>query len=282
MRRPVLQGQFLYSGRYMEVFVTTTVLAIGAHPDDETYAAGLLAKFASEGHAVYILTTTRGEGGTAGDPPLTDRAGLPAVREEEGRAAATLLGAQSISFLPFVDPIPGPNRTWKAVEAPLDAFSDAIGSVITDLRPDIVITHGSDGEYGHPQHLYTHQAVFVALLRLRPWQPREVLTWEASFPDADPERKLNPSDHADLVLDVSPWFATKVAAAEAHRTQRLALLHGVRDKPMAEAMDRIESFRRWTPQEVEQAANSAISNFAAASEPRPPMDLPPVPNHRKE
>ena len=262
--------------------MTTTVLAIGAHPDDEIYAAGLLAKFASEGHAVYILTTTRGEGGPLGDPPLTDRAGLPFVREEEGRAAGVLLGARAVSYLPFVDPIPGPNRTWKAIDAPLDAFSDAIGSVIADLRPDIVITHGSDGEYGHPQHLYTHQAVFVALLRLRPWQPREVLTWEASFPDADAERKLNPADPADLVLDVSPWFALKVAAAEAHRTQRLALLGGARDKAMAEAMDRIESFRRWPAEEVEQAANSAISNFAAASEPSPHMDSTPVPDSRKE
>ncbi len=42
------------------------VLSIGAHPDDETCAAGTLIKYAQEGHDVYILTTTRGEGGSTG------------------------------------------------------------------------------------------------------------------------------------------------------------------------------------------------------------------------
>jgi N-acetylglucosamine malate deacetylase 2 len=221
------------------------VLSIGAHPDDEIYAAGLLAKYAAEGHAVYILTTTRGEGGPTGDPPLTDRAGLPTLREAEGREAGRLLGAREVRYLPFVDPLPGPNRQWKAAEVPLETFSGAIAEVLAELRPDVVVTHGSGGEYGHPQHLFTHQAVFAALARLAPWRPAEVLTWEAAFPGADPERKLNPNDPADLVLDVSPWLEQKVAAAEAHQTQRLAILGNQPDKTIREVMDRIESYKHW-------------------------------------
>lgn len=228
------------------------ILSIGAHPDDEIYAAGMLAKYASEGHAVYILTTTRGEGGPLGDPPLTDRAGLPALREKEGRAAGSMIGAREVYFLPFVDPLPGPNREWKAIAASLDEFSAAIKAVLVDLRPDIVITHGSDGEYGHPQHLFTHQAVFAALVRLWPWQPHEVLTWEAAFPGADPSRRLNPQDPASIVLDVSPWLAQKVAATEAHRSQWPAFLWNHPGKTIAEITDTVESFRRWMPEEVEQ------------------------------
>lgn len=239
------------------------ILCISAHPDDELYAAGLLAKYASEGHDVHILTTTRGEGGSSGDPPLADRAGLPAVREAEGRAAARILGARAVRYLPFVDPVPGPNRAWKAADATLDEFSAAIAGVLDELRPDVVITHGSGGEYGHPQHLFTHQATFAALVRLRPWKPGEVLTWEASFPDADPERKLNPSDQADLVLDAGPWFDQKVAAADAHRTQRMALLRGERDRPMAEAMERIESFHRWSPEAIAERGTAATTGGAS-------------------
>jgi LmbE family N-acetylglucosaminyl deacetylase len=47
------------------------VLSIGAHPDDETCASGTLIKYAEEGYDVYILMTTRGEGGSTGEPPVT-------------------------------------------------------------------------------------------------------------------------------------------------------------------------------------------------------------------
>lgn len=226
------------------------VVAIGAHPDDETYAAGLLAKYAAEGHAVYIVTTTRGEGGPLGDPPLTDRASLPAVREAEGRAAARILGAREVRYLPFVDPLPGPNRGWRAIEQSLDSFSAAIAAELADLRPDVVITHGSGGEYGHPQHIFTHQAVLAALGRLAPWRPSEVLTWEAAFPEAAPQRRVNRRDAADLVLDISPWFEQKVAATEAHVSQHPAFLYDKPGKTIAEITERTESYHRWTADEV--------------------------------
>ena len=228
------------------------VVAIGAHPDDEIYAAGLLAKYASEGHAVIILTTTRGEGGPLGDPPVTDRANLAAVREQEGRTAARILGAREVRYLPFVDPLPGPNRGWRAIEQSLETFSGAIAEVLAELRPDVVITHGSGGEYGHPQHLFTHQAVLAALAQLAPWRPSEVLTWEAAFAEAASERRVNPQDAADLVVDISPWFDQKVAATEAHLSQYPAFLFNRPGQTIAEITERTESYHHWTPEELER------------------------------
>ncbi len=221
------------------------VVSIGAHPDDEIYAAGLLSKYASEGHTVYIVTTTRGEGGLLGNPPLADRAGLGALRVEEGRAAARALGAREVRYLPFVDPTMGGSQRWHAADASLEEFSQAIMEVLAELRPDVVITHGSGGEYGHPQHLFTHEAVFAALAALRPWQPDETLTWEAHFPDADPQRKLNPEDPADIVLDVTPWLPQKIAALKAHRSQEIAFLYDQPGKTLEDVADRIESYHRW-------------------------------------
>jgi LmbE family N-acetylglucosaminyl deacetylase len=228
------------------------VVAIGAHPDDELYAGGLLARYASEGHAVYIVTTTRGEGGPLGDPPVTDRANLAAVRQAEGRAAARFLGAREVRYLPFVDPLPGPNRAWRAIEQSLETFSGAIAAQLVELQPDVLITHGSGGEYGHPQHLFTHQAVFAALAQLKPWRPSEVLTWEAAFPEADPQRRVNLQDAADLVVDVSPWFDQKVAATEAHLSQYPAFFYNRPGKTIAEITTRTESYHRWTPEELDR------------------------------
>src|SRR5947207_11818649 len=83
----------------------TRVLAVSAHPDDDTlFAGGTLAKYASEGHRVYTLCTTRGEGGEVGDPPVGPKEQLGVLREAEARCAARALGEADIFFLDFVDP----------------------------------------------------------------------------------------------------------------------------------------------------------------------------------
>ena len=225
------------------------VLVVAAHPDDETaFAGGLIAKYASEGHAVSILLTTRGEGGEMGEPPLCPRDELGRVREREAQAAAAALGARDVLFLPFCDPLVGPDDTLYHIAATLEQFSSAIAEVLHDLRPEVVVTHGSSGEYGHPQHVFTHQAVFAALQRLRAvgWQPREVLTWGAAYPEPEKERHINQQDAADIVLDVTPWLAQKIAAFAAHQTQHGLFFRKNPGKTLAELPGRKESFHRWT------------------------------------
>ena len=77
----------------------STILAISAHPDDETgFVGGTLVRYAGLGHDVYILETTRGEGGEVGEPPLTDKENLGSFREQEVRNAVRILGAKDIFF----------------------------------------------------------------------------------------------------------------------------------------------------------------------------------------
>src|SRR5690349_12832819 len=122
------------------------ILAIGAHPDDETgFAGGILAKYASEGHDVYVLLTTRGEGGSMGEPPVCERSELGAVREAEARAAIAALGLRDIEFLPYQDPVISENHTLHPIDVSLEEFSGAIADVVARLRPDVVLTHGSGG-----------------------------------------------------------------------------------------------------------------------------------------
>ena len=223
------------------------VLVVAAHPDDETvFCGGMIAKYASEGHDVFILLTTRGEGGEFGEPPLCARDELGMVREREARTAAAALGARDVFFLPFCDPLVGPDDTLYHIDATPEQLSAAIAEVMARLRPNVVITHGSNGEYGHPQHIFTHQAVFQALRGLAPWQPAEVLTWGGAYADPEKPRHINQDDPADLVLDITPWLAQKIAAIDAHRTQHGLFLRKNPGKTIGELPGRTESFRRWT------------------------------------
>ena len=182
-----------------------SILAVSAHPDDETlFAGGTLAKWAQAGNDVYILETTRGEGGEVGEPPLTSRENLGLYREQEVRRAAEALGARDIYFLPFIDPHMEINGIARRISEPLENFAEVIGEYVKKIQPDVVITHGSDGEYGHPQHIYTHQATRLALSNGAP--RTALLSWSAWYESPERERVLNLSNRADIICDMGGKF----------------------------------------------------------------------------
>jgi LmbE family N-acetylglucosaminyl deacetylase len=219
-----------------------TILAIAAHPDDETMlAGGTLAMYAEQGHTVYILLTTRGEGGEAGEPALTDLEHLGAYREREVREAAARLGVREVLFLPYVDPRMEVGGVASRIDASMEEFVADIAGHLRQIQPDIVLTHGSDGEYGHPQHIYTNRATRLALALVG--RRCTLLTWNAWYEGADRPRMLNRSDKADIVRDVTPWLEAKIAAAMQHRTQHTMFLRNTGASSVAEMISPIESFR---------------------------------------
>jgi len=221
-----------------------TILVISAHPDDESlFAGGTLAMFAEQGHQVFILETTRGEGGEVGEPPLTTQENLGAYREQEVRQAALALGVRDIFFLPYVDPYMEINGVARPIDIPLEAFTRAIGEYVEKIRPDLAITHGSNGEYGHPQHIYTHQATRLALADGAP--DTALLSWCAWHELAKYARVLNKDDHADIVYDVTPWLDAKIAAALCHRTQHAMFLRNSGAPSVRDMVWTTESFHIW-------------------------------------
>ena len=221
-----------------------TILAVSAHPDDETlFAGGSLAMYAKEGHAVHILETTRGEGGEVGEPPLATLENLGAVREQEVRKAAQALGARDIFFLPYIDPHMEIGGTPRRIDAPIEEFSAAIAEHMANIQPDLVITHGSNGEYGHPQHIYTHQATRLALADTIP--RTALLSWSASYDSPERERVINQDDPADMVRDITPWLDEKIAAALCHKTQHAMFLRNTGAQSVAQMIWRKESFHLW-------------------------------------
>jgi LmbE family N-acetylglucosaminyl deacetylase len=221
-----------------------SILVVSAHPDDETlFTGGTLAMYAEKGHAVYILETTRGEGGEVGEPPLTTRENLSVVREQEVRKAAEALGARDIFFLPFVDPYMEIGGVARPIDVPLEDFVRAIAQYVQRIHPDLVITHGSNGEYGHPQHIYTHQATRLALADAAP--ETALISWSAWYEPPERERVLNQDDLADIVNDISPWLDAKIAAALCHKTQHAMFLRNSGAPTVADMVWHTESFHIW-------------------------------------
>ncbi|MBT3391709.1 MAG: PIG-L family deacetylase [Chloroflexi bacterium] len=191
------------------------ILAVVAHPDDETIlCGGTLALLARAGANVHVLCATRGEGGELGEPPLCERPELGRVREQEMRCAAQALGGTSVEFLDYIDPTVGENEELHPYTDDFDELMQRLRDYIQQLCPDAVITHGSNGEYGHPAHVLTHRAVIAAMP-----DGISLYTFSPSFPEHPRPRLANTDDPADLILDISAAFEQKAAAAYCHRTQ---------------------------------------------------------------
>ena len=134
------------------------LMCILAHPDDESLGmGGTLARYAKEGIETYLLTATRGERGRFGDAAV--RPSLQAVgevREAELRAAGRELGIREIHFLDYID---GDLDRANPIEV-----QGKIVPFIRRIKPDIVLTFGPDGAYGHPDHIAISQFACAAVL----------------------------------------------------------------------------------------------------------------------
>jgi LmbE family N-acetylglucosaminyl deacetylase len=78
------------------------VLVVTAHPDDSEFGAGgTVAKLVREGKHVSYCIVTNGNKGSSDRSMTPER--IARIREEEQRAAARVLGVETIDFLGFPD-----------------------------------------------------------------------------------------------------------------------------------------------------------------------------------
>jgi LmbE family N-acetylglucosaminyl deacetylase len=122
------------------------ILGVFAHPDDEVFVAGgTLAKYVARGAEAMVLCVTRGQAGQIRDAQLANRQTLGSVREKELRQACAILGVQHVACLDYLD---GQLR-----EGDFEGLVASVLDVMREFRPDVVITFGEDGAYGHPDHV---------------------------------------------------------------------------------------------------------------------------------
>lgn len=184
------------------------LMAVLAHPDDESLGVGgTLAKYASEGVDVFLLTATRGEGGRyRGHSPDDHRhpgpVGLAMIREAELRAAASVLGVRDVSLLDYHD-----QHLDRA--DPRQAVAGIVGH-LRRIRPDVVVTFGPDGAYGHPDHIAISQFTTAAV----------VAAADPVFggPEAEPARPHSVAKLYYIAWPESTWAAYQTAVRKLSST----------------------------------------------------------------
>lgn len=134
------------------------LLCVLAHPDDESLAlGGTIAKYSSLGVETSLIIATRGERGWRGQPDQhPGEKVLGQMREQEARNASRALGIAHLTFFDYLD-----GDLDQADEGEITA---KIVRVIRRLRPDVVLTFGPDGLYGHPDHIAISQFTTSAVV----------------------------------------------------------------------------------------------------------------------
>lgn len=218
-----------------------TVLAVFAHPDDETFiCGGTLAKYAAQGKRVALVCATKGEmGRRLGVPPTATRETLAALRERELQAACDALGVAQLVFLGLRD---------KTLEIqPFDDLVEAIAQIMDKELPRRVITfHEQYG--GHPDHRTIGRAATRAFLSYKARNPASELRFVAWAPIArDPGAYgLRAGDVEDV--NVADFLDAKLAAFRAHETQsRMNAWLWESDERGREGLGKIEYFIRFDP-----------------------------------
>ena len=152
------------------------LLLVHAHPDDETIGTGItMAKYASEGALVTLVTCTLGEEGEVLVPELEHLAAdqedrLGPQRIEELAAAMRVLGVTDHRFLggpgrwrdSGMIGLPTNDRSDCFWQADLGEATRELVAVMREVRPQVVATYDERGGYGHPDHIQAHRVAVAA------------------------------------------------------------------------------------------------------------------------
>ena len=229
-----------------------TLMCVYAHPDDECFAAGgVLSKYAAAGHRTVLVTTTGGEAGEISSDELATAETIADVRGQELREAAAILRIGELRSLGYRDSgMAGTEANKDPRSLHMADLDEAAGRLIELLRaerPDVLVTHAENGDYGHPDHVKTHELTVAAFDRVagEPWAPRKLyvgafprsamarmgqMMKEAGVEAPFTERELvdvdgnrvelgTPDELVTTEVDVVAQVGAKRAATLAHRTQ---------------------------------------------------------------
>jgi LmbE family N-acetylglucosaminyl deacetylase len=190
---------------------------VTAHPDDVDFgAAGTIAAFTAAGLEVTYCIATNGDAG--GSDRTMSRSDMAALRQDEQRAAAAVVGVSDVRFLGFPDGM---------VETTRELRRD-ISRVIRQVRPERVLTQSPERNLdfifaSHPDHLATGEAAVDAVYpdARNPFAHPELLDVERLEPWTVPELWImGPGgQNAGIAVDTTTTVERKVAALMCHKSQ---------------------------------------------------------------
>ena len=239
-----------------------TFLAVHAHPDDEASSTGGLYRLlANQGVRTVLVTCTNGEfgdapGGVKPDADHHDGDEVAAIRKVELEAAVEALGITRLVRLGYRDSgmmgwpqNDDPDAFWST---PVDVAAARLADVLTEERPQVIVTYNEHGFYGHPDHIQANR-ITLAAIKLLDYEPtlyfnaipdsvmviwrerwaaeeREQIEQDAkrgivrekveSGPPDDEEFKMGtPDDEIDAAIDIVDVTDAKFDALAAHHSQ---------------------------------------------------------------
>ena len=240
----------------MRVRTSKRLLLVHAHPDDETIGNGVtMAKYATAGAQVTLVTCTRGE---EGEVLVSDLANLASDKDDklgeqriiELTNAMNELGIKDFRFLGAPDKkwrdsgmmgTPQNDRSDVFWQTDLDEASLELVKIILEIKPQVLITYDEFGGYGHPDHIKAHRVAMRAavLAADQGWQiskiywntmPRSVIQMGiekmkevgSDFFGAESADDLpfaKPDELVTTVVNAPEFVPQKLAAMKAHATQ---------------------------------------------------------------
>jgi LmbE family N-acetylglucosaminyl deacetylase len=204
------------------------VLAVFAHPDDESVlAGGILAAAAAAGADVTVVCATRGESGPLASGIDATPEELAEIREAELRAACAELGVRTVECLGLPD---------GSLEEVAEQLAAEVARLLETLRPDAVVTFGPEGLYWHQDHVAVHDAVATSLEGASRRAAIHHLVWPYGWMSdlvaamrgrglapnlwgLEPESWGSDPDAKTLALDVRAHLDVKLRAIGCHASQ---------------------------------------------------------------
>jgi LmbE family N-acetylglucosaminyl deacetylase len=165
------------------------LLAVLAHPDDESYGpGGTLSRYAHNGVDVHVAIATDGAAGSIDEKWQGDRSRLIEARAGELIAATNILGV-TLHTLDYRDSGYIGDEANQHPSAFINADEDEaicrVVKLIREIRPQVVLTHDETGGYYHPDHIQCYKITTAAFhaagdpekypaIGLAPYQPEKL------------------------------------------------------------------------------------------------------------
>jgi LmbE family N-acetylglucosaminyl deacetylase len=229
-----------------------TLMAVHAHPDDESSSTGgVLARYSDAGITTVVVTCTNGEYGDGPDhvkpgDPGHDPEQVAKTRLGELEEACRILGVTHLELLGFHDS-GMPEWAYKDDanvfgNVPIDESAGRLAALVERYRPDVIVTYDDRGGYQHPDHLQAHRItveafrrtgipakLYLIARRRRDWEKlRERMEAAGIELPAPPPQMLDPDvvqmmEEAErritTTVDTSAVASRKRAALAAHASQ---------------------------------------------------------------
>jgi len=228
-----------------------TLMAVHAHPDDESSSTGgVLARYSDEGLQTVVVTCTNGE---LGDGPGHVKPGEPGhepaqvakTRLTELELACEHLRVSHLEVLGYHDSgmadWPWRERPDVFCNVPIGQSAGRLAALMEHYRPDVVVTYYDQG-YNHPDHVQAHHITLEACNRTgigsklyfiarrrRDWEKMRELMRAAGIEAPTAPTRVLTDDFMRIMgeierlitttVDVSPVAARKRAALAAHASQ---------------------------------------------------------------